>query len=181
MSISLGVATSSARPVPQNLANGLDKIVESYLSGITPPNVANLERHALVDPVTGNYLVDIMPDGQVPVATLRANLESNFPLLQVTSVDTSYAGHGIIEGYPSVVDAAGIAQTVGVGSVILQLRPITNVGAVTAQGVNQHRVNQISTIYNACRRRQIMMARASQSVCFLIAIILQARQLPGPS
>ena len=37
----------------------------------------------------------------------------------------------------------------GVGSVILQLKPIHSVGAVTSQGINQHRVNRVSTLYNA--------------------------------
>ena len=55
----------------------------------------------------------------------------------------------MIEAYVSAEDAAAIAKSSGVRSVILQLRPIHSVGLATSQGVNQHRVNRVSTIYNA--------------------------------
>ena len=166
------VSSAGARPVPQNLVNGLDKIVEYRLSqnaaaqngrlkgakgtALTSAQTSALAREAtvyislaIIDGATGKYLVEIMPDGKVPVTTLQYALLASFPALRVTAVDTKYAGHGVIEGYINVDDAAGIATANGVGSVILQLRPIHSVGAVTEFGVNQHRVNRVSKIYNA--------------------------------
>ena len=164
------VSSAAARPVPQNLVNGLDKIVEYRLSQNAPNNprtkaakgnalntaqATALAREAtayasmaITDATTGKYLVEIMPDGTVPVASLQPALAARFPALRVTATDAKYAGHGVIEGYISVDDAAGIAAFGGVGSVILQLRPIHNVGAVTEFGVNQHRVNKINQLYN---------------------------------
>jgi hypothetical protein len=158
-----------ARPVPQNLGNGLDKLVESNLmqKGILPAPkaasgqtqsttafngyatkaAASYASRALIEAPTGRYLVEIMPNGRVPVTTLRASLQATFPQMAVQAVDTKYAGHGVIEGYASIDDVPGIASMQGVGSVILQLRPIHS--AVTAQGVNQHRVNRINSFYNA--------------------------------
>lgn len=172
LSIFAAVATAicvSARPVPQNLGNGLDKLVESDLmqKGILPPPKAangqtlsstafngyatkaaeNYASRALVETPTGRYLVEIMPNGRVPIATMRTSLQSAYPRVAVQAVDTKYAGHGVIEGYVSIDDVPAIASMQGVGSVILQLRPIHS--AVTAQGVNQHRVNRINSFYNA--------------------------------
>lgn len=186
ITLALSVLSLSARPVPQNLGNGLDKIVENNLlqqGKILPPaqasngtsktsvskrtatknaadyvaaykaavakEAATFSKMAIAEPTTGKYLVDIMPNGHVPLASLQAALQASFPATDVRQIDTKYAGHGVLEGYITVDDAPNIAQFAGVGSVILQLRPIHSVGAVTSQGVNQHRVNRISTLYNA--------------------------------
>src|SRR3954447_1514624 len=177
--LSLSLSSSSARPVPQNLANGLDKIVENQLlqqgaigvpaqhqassagSASSSPAYVNdykaavakeagmyMDR-ALMQIGTSKYLVDIMPDGHTDVTGLRNALQAQFPALVVTQIDTKYAGHGVIEGYISVTDAPAMAKFPGVRSVVLQLRPIHSVGAVTAQGINQHRVNRINQLYNA--------------------------------
>ena len=193
----LGAVSVTAKPVPENLANGLDKLVTNNLiqqgkitsvptsqtSATSSPTAttggrkkstartatsntsastqtfdayktsvakqaAGYTAKAVTQATTGKYLVDIMPNGRVPVTTLQSSLQSKFPLLSVTATDTKYVGHGVIEGYVSLNDVSAIAQTQGVGSVILQLRPMHHVGAVTEFGVNQHRVNRISTIYN---------------------------------
>ena len=107
------------------------------------------EAMAIKKPGTAQYLVDIMPDGKTSLASVQSSLQARFPGLNVSSVDTKYSGHGVIEAYVSAEDAAMIAKSSGVRSVILQLRPIHSVGLATSQGVNQHRVNRVSTIYNA--------------------------------
>ncbi|MEY2481325.1 MAG: hypothetical protein QOI04_2252 [Verrucomicrobiota bacterium] len=184
------VATVSAKPVPENLGNGLDKLVENNLiqKGVITAapvatstqiasqtstktsrtstarrstaaslsfdayktSVANqaaaFAKAAIADSATGKYLVEIMPNGRVPVETLQASLQTKFPSISVTEVDTKYVGHGVIEGYVSLDDVPAIAGSEGVGSVILQLKPIHS--AVTAQSVNQHRVNRINSFYN---------------------------------
>lgn len=179
-------AIVSAKSVPDNLGNGLNKIVENQLlqegkisvpsqnlSNVSNKNVATkttardqasyiaaykaavaraaakADAMAITDRAAGKYLVDIMPNGTVSVTSLQATLQSQFPALKVQAVDKKYAGHGVIEADVTSDDAAGIAKLSGVRSVILQLRPMHSVGAVTSQGVNQHRVNRISTLYNA--------------------------------
>lgn len=182
-----------AKPVPDNLGNGLDKIVTNKFiqegkitsapsatqttaptrkvgksSGTKQATVtttstadfasykdliakqaASYQTRAITETATGKYLVEIMPNGRVPVATLQSTLQTKYPLLSVTGTNTSYAGHGVIEGYVALDDVAGIANTQGVGSVILQLRPVHSSGSVTAQGINQHRVNHINSFYNS--------------------------------
>ena len=187
------LADAYARPVPQNLGNGLNKIVENSLlqqNLISPPDrtqpaagiqsvaprsrtavsrkietannaayvasykasvaqeAAKYESLALIDSASGKYLVDIMPDGRVPLAQLQTALQASFPAIDIRNIDTKYANHGVLEGYITLADAPNIAKFSGVGSVILQLKPIHSVGLVTSQGINQHRVNRINTIYN---------------------------------
>lgn len=160
------LAVASAKPAPDNLANGLGKIVENNLiekGQITSPPVGQTPNfaaykaaiareastyaaRAITDSASGRYLVEIMPNGRVPVAALQTSLQGRFPLLSITNVDTRYVGHGVLEGYISIDDVPAIASTAGVGSVILQLRPIHSVGAVTEFGVHMHRVNRVSTL-----------------------------------
>ncbi|MEP7015682.1 MAG: S8 family serine peptidase [Verrucomicrobiota bacterium] len=168
--------SATATPLPKNLANGLDKIIENRLieqgkitappqtsspSGQKAPAIsmaaykaavakeaATYAAAALTDRATGKYLVEIMPNGWVPVEALRSSLQASFPSIKIQALDTRYAGHGVLEAYVALDDVPAIAQTKGVGSVILQLRPIHSVGAVTDYGVNMHRVNRVSTLYN---------------------------------
>src|SRR4051812_7590901 len=117
------IYSAFANPVPQNLGNGLDKIVESKLleaGTINPPaqtqgiqpkeartakkaqantaatttaaasydaaykaavaqKAAMYNKMAITDAASGKYLVEIMPNGLVPLEELRAALEANFP------------------------------------------------------------------------------------------------------
>jgi hypothetical protein len=190
--IALAVTASVfAKPVPDNLGNGLNKIVENQLvqqgqigvpaapaeNNATGPmrlktraakkavaaasaqfvsnykealakQAASFSKLAIIDAKSGKYLVDIMPDGQVPVATLQSALQTAFPAIEIRHIDTKYAGHGVLEGFITLEDAPNIGRFDGVGSVILQLRPIHSVGAVTAQSINQHRINRINQLYN---------------------------------
>jgi hypothetical protein len=158
LTISFALPALGKRAVPENLSNGLDKLVESNLlakagaplpfNGFATKQAANIAKLALRDSITGKYVVDIMPDGRVPFATLKASLQSAFPLWEVKNVDPGYAGHGVLEGLVVIDDVPAIANTPGVGSVILQIRPVLNAGPSTSQGVNQHRVNRINKGYN---------------------------------
>ena len=55
---------------------------------------------------------------------------------------------GVIEGWIQVADVAVVARVKGVRTVALSIAPIFNVGAVTQQGVVQHRVDQIAGSYD---------------------------------
>lgn len=141
--ICLAVPASAKRAVPENLGNGLDRLVESNLAvkagapaninGFATTQAASYATMALVDKATGRYVVDIVPDGSVPLATLQASLQTSFPLLTVKAVETNYRGHGIIESLVTVDDVPAIARTPGIGSVILQLKPQLNAGQAIAR------------------------------------------------
>jgi hypothetical protein len=151
--------SASARPVPQNLGNGLEKLVESNLllnagapgtfGGYATKQAANYASMALIDKTTGRYLVDIYLTGQVPLSTVSSSLSSRFPSLTIKQVDSSYRGVGAIEGDVSLNDVPALAQTHGVSSVVLALKPQLSAGAVTSFSVHQHRIDQISTLYNS--------------------------------
>jgi hypothetical protein len=172
--ILLATPASAKRAVPENLGNGLDMLVESNLAtkagapaninGFATTQAASYAKMALVDQVTGRYVVDIMPDGSVPLATLQASLQTSFPALTVNAIEPNYRGHGIIESLVTVDDVPAIARTAGVGSVILQLKPQLNAGAAIAQGVNQHRVNRINKGYNPAATKDITGAGISVGV-----------------
>jgi len=189
----------SAKPVPENLGNGLDKLVESnlILKGIIPPlpadpvakpngrvivagkNVttydgyatrpaANYGRHAITNPVSKNYMVDIVLSGTIPFADVQNALTTKFNSLQITAVDAKYRGVGVIEGYVSIEDVVALSETDGVRSVHLALKPYHSrhltgqrvpaapavaaplglIGTTFDQGVTQHRVDKINQIYN---------------------------------
>ena len=174
VAISFAGQVLAKRAVPENVGNGLDKLIESNLAikagapasfnGFATAQAAIYGKMAIVEKATGRYVVDIMPDGTVPLATLQASLQASFPLMAVNALDNNYRGHGIIEAAVNLDDAARIAQTSGVGSVILQLKPVLNAGQSIAQGVNQHRVNRINKGYNPAAPKDITGAGISVGV-----------------
>ncbi|PYL55220.1 MAG: hypothetical protein DMF29_03570 [Verrucomicrobia bacterium] len=163
----------SAKPVPDNLGNGLDKLVTNNLiqkgvitavprgdrttttkdfatyTAMIGKQATGYMQRAMIDSTTGKYLVQIMPNGRVPVTILQTTLQAAYPTISVQATDQRYADHGVIEAYLVLDDVPRIANAQGVGSVILELRPIHSAGAVTSQGVHLHRVNRINNFYNA--------------------------------
>jgi subtilase family protein len=167
-----------ATPVPQNLGNGLDKLVESNLTlkaaqargsaittfnGYATQQAADYAKGAIMD---GQHrpLVRIHLDGTVGLEQLRSTLASRFVSLKVTATDKNYRA-GVIEGYISLDDVPKLAQTPGVRSVILTLKPqlrqkapvesatdstppLRLLGTAFDQGVTQHRVDKINRLYN---------------------------------
>lgn len=192
-------ATILAKPVPDNLGNGLNKLVESNFilqgkisapaadnsahpngttlvggrtvttyDGFATRQAANYARHAITDPVSKQYLVDIVLSGSVPFDQVRQALTTKFASLRVTATDGKYRNAGVIEGYVSLDDVVTLSQTDGVRSVHLSLRPyrravtqpksaeaaaslaapLGSVGSTFDQGVTQHRVDRINRLYN---------------------------------
>jgi hypothetical protein len=129
-----------ATDVPQNLGNGLDKLVASNLAlkaqakggrtsaiaqfnGYATEEAANTAAIAIADPATNRFLVDIHPNGRVPFQQLKDTLTSKFSSLTITGTDTKYRGVGMIEGYISIDDVPALASTLGVTSVQLGIKP----------------------------------------------------------
>src|SRR4029077_18093816 len=78
---------------------------------------ASYASRAITDAATGKYLVQVMPNGRVPVVTLQSEVQASFPTKTGQAIDQNYAGHGVIEAYVSLNDVPAIAATEGVGSV----------------------------------------------------------------
>ena len=127
----------SAKPVPDNLGYGLDKLVESSIAlksakkdaplfnGYATEEAARYAAAAISNP-DGRFMVDITLTGRVAFEEMRATLEKRFPSLEITAVDANYRNVGIIEGWLAVDDAPALASMSGVRAVFLALKPHTN-------------------------------------------------------
>ncbi len=142
----LAGTTVHAKPVPENLGNGLGKLVESNLavtsakktgtelSGAVTVNgktytdaiTADIADKAISDAKSGRVMVRITLDGKVDVATLSTTLARSIASVTVTSIDTKYRGVGIMNAYVDVADVAVLSQIRGVAAVILELKPRHN-------------------------------------------------------
>ena len=142
LGLSLIVGRLDARPVPQNLAGGLDKLVESNLilkaaaaqgaapsvlyNGYATQEAANYAALAIQDSETKRFLVDIHPSGRVPLDRLIETLKQKFSSFTFIAKDTKYKGVGIIEGYIGLDDVAALGNMREVRSVMLGLKPELN-------------------------------------------------------
>jgi Subtilase family len=145
----LSVSTLTAGPLPKNLGNGLRELLEQRQaqSGATTKTAPAIASSGVGRPgsmqfdQSGRVLVDILLDSAVPYEQTRASILANGGT-QLLAEDRNYRG-GVIEAYLAV-DAVGIiARTPGVSAVHASLKPQFRVGAVTSQGVVQHRVDKI--------------------------------------
>src|SRR5450755_177460 len=199
-----GFLTTSAfaTPIPKNLGNGLDKLVESNVAMKQATQARTTNGKKAQEPETftsakgavyateqaaafadaaisddqDRVLVRINPDGSLSAKETANALSAAIGSLTVTAIDETYRGVGVMNAFVSVDDAAALAMTPGVRSVILELRPrhngavarplpgpVTDAGPVTNaingqiltklglafdQGVTQHRVDQINRFYN---------------------------------
>ena len=150
----LGLAASSllGKPIPSNLGNGLDRLVESHVAvnaaknankgdsakeaknnfylasdgkSYTSEAVAGLALQALGDD-KDRLLVRINPDGQIGIDELRDRLTNSIGSITITAVDKTYRGVGVMNAYVSIDDVSALGTTKGVRSVILELRPRHN-------------------------------------------------------
>ena len=174
----LSLASLQARPVPQNLAAGLESLVQSNLAvktgqalaafdGYATQEAASYASLAIQDEATGRFLVDIHPtNNRVNAEKLADMLKARFPSFTLTALDKTYRGVGVVEGFISLDDVPALGNMREVRSVRLGLKPELNkhtppgggiqpgttvpiLGTTTDQGVYQHRVDQINKFYNA--------------------------------
>ena len=134
--VGLCLSSLSAKPVPDNLGYGLDKLVESNLAlkagglakgaglynGYATPEAASYASMAIANE-DGRFMVDITLNGRVSVEQLQASLQKTYSSFEVTAVDPKYHGVGIIEGWISVDDAQLLGSAKGVQAVFLGLKP----------------------------------------------------------
>ena len=145
--------TVRADSIPANLGCGLYEVVKDSLAApaLQQSSVRALNRgqsilkRALKDS-QGRIMVDIHLDGTKSIAHVRQVLASQ-PGVTVLAEDRAFQA-GTIEAYVTPAAATQIAVLPGITSVSLVWKPLANVGAVTTQGVVQHRVNKIAGQYN---------------------------------
>ena len=191
--LALASGSLQAKPVPSNLGNGLDRLVQSQVDmqtkagyingtaktfaasdgrGYTTEENAAMANLALTDS-TGRFMVRIYGNGQQKFPALRKALKATIPSFSAVATDRNFKGMGVMDAYVAIEDVAALAQTPGVLSVILELRPyhstvtreqalassgnaiapsvgetITKIGTTFDQGVTQHGIDQINKLYN---------------------------------
>jgi len=147
----LSLPTLTAGPIPKNLGNGLREILEQKQAAAqagaaakTAPAIsrggADYARMMQFDQ-GGRVLVDILLDNATPYDQTRSSILANQGT-QITAEDRNYRG-GVMEAYLPIDAIAIVARTPGVSAVHASLKPQFRVGAVTSQGVVQHRVDKI--------------------------------------
>ena len=189
--LALASGSLHAKPVPSNLGNGLDRLVESsievqrpaYVKGkkatysandgrvYTTPQDAAMANLAISDD-TGRFMVRIYGTDSTKFPALRKAIKASIGSFSHVASDRLYHGTGVMDAYVSLEDMAALAQTPGVGKVILELKPhfrkitpaqalatggpnatvgevMTKLGTDFDQGVTQHRVDQINKYYNS--------------------------------
>jgi hypothetical protein len=134
-------------------------------NGFASERAALASDMAIREESTNKYLVDIHPSGRVSFDALKEDLLRSCPSLRITAQDTKYRGVGVIEGFISIDEVVRVANNKGVTSVQLGIKPylkrakgqvmspeaissLTLVGTCFDQGVTQHRVDKVSTLYN---------------------------------
>ncbi len=135
--LGLVAVSLQARPVPQNLAGGLEALVQSHLAvkegaqknalinGFTTQQAANYAESAIRDTATDRYLVDIFPSNEdgVKAEQLVSILKAKFPSFTMTALDKKYHGVGVVEGFISLDDLPALGNMRAVRSVTLGLKP----------------------------------------------------------
>jgi hypothetical protein len=170
--------TVTAATLPGNLGNGLDKVIQAKSKVSAFQNSAASEQgSALFDmaitDAQGRVLVRINPQSTgkgrptIAVRSLARNLAASISSVEVTAIDENYRTVGVMDAWVAIDDVPQLAQSEGVRSVILELKPrhnqasgdgstsaangdtFTKIGTTFDQGVFQHHVDQINKFYNA--------------------------------
>ena len=159
VAVLLTIGSVHARPIPANLGAGLyglaaDRYVATHpASGLgfsrrqaVSREMSSVSNDDMLRDEANQVMVTIVVDGMYAYDAVRAAVAA-VPGLSITAEDPKYRA-GIMEGFVPVEALVTLAKTPGVSAMHAVHRPTTNVGAVTQQGVVQHRVDQISPAIN---------------------------------
>ena len=121
----------------------------------------------------GRVLVRVNLNSDAKFNRIKRAMKATASTLTITAIDKNYKGAGVLNAYVDVSEVPALAKVKGVTSVILEWKPqtrktildgatlslsdpgatvgetLTKVGTAFDQGVTQHRVDQISSFYNA--------------------------------
>lgn len=152
----IGAGAADARPVPENLSASLQEIAAARVAAQAPNSVLakqrslaasaesemlTIDNSAMLRDAQNRVLVDVVVDGQYRYRAVRAAVNA-VAGTKISAEDAKYR-NGIIELYVPEASLIALAQVPGVSAVHAVVRPTTNVGSVTQQGVVQHRVDQL--------------------------------------
>lgn len=176
---------SATQTVPSNLAGGLGDLVASNVALKNKPRLGRAQTYqandgrvyttqaaadftsSAITDANGRFMVRAHLSGILGFDRVQA-LARKIPSFTITAVDRAYKG-GVLEGYISIDNVPALAQTKGIRSLILELkpeltraisksiRPIADavsgqtlglLGTAFDQGVTQHRVDRINRLYN---------------------------------
>ena len=146
--------SASAGSVPGNLGSGLDVLVRERVAQQQNARSKRMPVDARLAEQAQSYrdLSFSNNAGQIKVyvhllpRTEKGEFrpESVLPKsASITAVDMSYRS-GVIEAWVNLDDVAALAGDKRIKSIALAIKPILEVGAVTSQGVVQHRVDQVT-------------------------------------
>ena len=141
-----------ARPVPENLGYGLDRLVASRLAlkdapqskggqsfSVNGVQYADAEAAEVasraISSADGRVLVDVTLSGLKSLREVNRLIAASVPGFTVSATDAAYRGVGIVEGYVNVDDVSALANVKGVRAVILALKPETSRGSFVTPDV----------------------------------------------
>jgi len=144
----MGAPLAQAKDGVRNLGGGLDQLAAPAVRALSRQalTAATAEEEGTITPAArfddaGRVLVRVSFDGKVPAASVLESLR-NVPNVEVIASDLTYR-MGVIEAYVPTSELRSVALKRGVLAVVPSAPAITNVGAVTSQGVVQHRVDKL--------------------------------------
>ncbi|HEX4332091.1 MAG TPA: FG-GAP-like repeat-containing protein [Usitatibacter sp.] len=143
--------------MPRNVDGALATVYTNYLRTLNISVPQQIGTDTLAESAD-NYLAGAPTDAQGRVNVL-VHLSGTQALAQVANALTATGKfklastsaryrQGVVEGWIQVADLPAIAKVKGVRTVAMSIRPVYNIGAVTQQGVVQHRVDQIAGSYD---------------------------------
>jgi hypothetical protein len=153
----LPFGTAEAKPVSSRLAQGLDVIYEDYLLSSGAITESSQSRSAVAEAAAGyrqwavtdgggryRVLINLTGDKSLDATVAALTATRKF---EVVGTSTRYR-HGLIDGWLSIEGAGAVSKVKGIAAIALQTMPVTNVGSVTQEGLNRHRVDQINGLYD---------------------------------
>ncbi len=136
------VARAATDRVDRTMGNGLGRLVagtDRPAARGAAPSGLRIDQDALtIRDAQGRVLVQLTPRAGVDRTTFRAAAQKAG--LVVTATDS---GQGTLEGYASTSAVKALAKLAGTGTIAQALRPRTNVGSTTSQGVPFERVDRV--------------------------------------
>lgn len=142
-SLTLLAGTAFAKPIPDNLGNGLDKLVASKLalneakaSGASLNHVRGSDGKKYVNVQTAMFgansitddqdrvLVRVTLNGAASFKDTKKGMKAAIGSLTITAIDKAYRGVGVMNAFVDLADVPALAQLPGVSAVILEQKPI---------------------------------------------------------
>ncbi len=138
--------TLQAKPIPDKLGNGLDKLVASSLAvsqaassgaklagAVTAANgqtytdatTAAIATHSISDG-QGRVLVRVNLNNDATFKEIKKAMKASASTLTITAVDKQYKGAGVLNAFIDASEVPALANVKGVTSVILEWKPQTH-------------------------------------------------------